>query len=182
MALVILLAGFNHARAALAAPQTNMPFVAAELVAQARPGDLILVCPWYYRVSLGRYYRGPVEVTSVPPLSDVRVHRYDLLKTAMSNPVALDALLAQLRAVLTGGGRVWLAGVLDSAAGSAPPARLPPPPLPVTGWNSGPYELSWTLEVTAFLAAHSTGATTVAVPRAAGSFEDAGLMMLWGWR
>ena len=42
-------------------------------------GDFVVVSPWYLGVSFARYYDGDAEWETAPPLSDHRIHRFDLV-------------------------------------------------------------------------------------------------------
>ena len=64
--------------------QTNIDLIAAQLREQAGPNDLILVYPWYCGITFNRYYHGAAPWTTLPALSDPRIHRYDLLKEKLA--------------------------------------------------------------------------------------------------
>ena len=68
--VVLLLAAATVLPAAEATRQrmTNVDLVASRLQAIGRPGDIILINPWYPLVSFNRYYRGPVPWMTVPSL------------------------------------------------------------------------------------------------------------------
>src|SRR5439155_908791 len=70
--------------------QSNMDLVAAKLQSLADGRDLIVVSPWFYAVAFQRYYGGSAPWTSVPPLADHRIHRYDLVKKEMSTANAIS--------------------------------------------------------------------------------------------
>src|SRR5208282_4876517 len=46
--------------------QTNIDWIAAELQQQAKPGDFIVVYPFYCGITFQRYYRGQVPWTTLP--------------------------------------------------------------------------------------------------------------------
>lgn len=181
LALLALFAGFSGAWSALQARQTNLDVIAAHLRTHAVRGDLIVVSPWFYAISLGRYYRGEADVTTIPPLEDVRVHRFDLLKEQMQAGGAIYPLHEQTRQVLKAGRRVWIVGGIATPPGNIAPRSLPPPPLPGTGWDTEPYRLVWTFQLAARLSAHVKEATLVPIVPGP-PFEDAGLLVMRGWR
>ena len=77
--------------------QTNVDLIARYVHAAAQRGDLILVSPWYVGITFDRYYRGPVEWTTLPPIEDHTIHRYDLLKLQMMSREPLAPLYATPR-------------------------------------------------------------------------------------
>jgi hypothetical protein len=180
LVIVVLVSGFKHAWTALHVPQTNLHWVAARLNVETTRGDLIIANPWFYVMPLERYYRGDAEVTTIPPLGDHKVHRYDLLKQQMLSPDALVPLVARIEQVLKRGNRVWVVGVIRSRNGDRlEPKPLGRPPLPKSGWNHQPYERSWSLEILRFLAEHALEQYEVPVDR---GLEHAELMVGRGWR
>src|SRR5207244_12413251 len=72
--------------------QTNVDLIAQYVHTAAQPGDLILVNPWYVGITFNRYYRGPVPWMTLPPMEDLTVHRYDLLKLRMTSAEPLAPL------------------------------------------------------------------------------------------
>jgi hypothetical protein len=181
LALVVLVAGLPAAVSALRERQTNVDAIARHLEQNASHGDLVVVNPWYVAISLGRYYRGDAELMTLPPLEDLRVHRFDLVKRAMESGEKLDAIRARAHQVLRSGGRVWVVGRIAVPQGE-PYATPPPPPLPLTGWGMGPYDRAWTLQLGALLAEHATDARPHPLAARGGPFEDLGLSVIRGWR
>ena len=184
--VVVLASGFRHAWAALQDPQTNVNRVSARLNADATCGDLIIANPWFYVIPLEHYYRGDAEVTTVPPLDDHKVHRYDLLKRQMLSPNPVAPLVARIEQVLKGGHSVWLVGPRHYATRSLNAGRLElqpigRPPLPDSGWSLDPYVNAWSVEILRFLAEHALEQSEVPVDRGP-PFESAQLMMARGWR
>ena len=182
LAIAVLVAGIGPTVRALQSPQTNVDIVAAHLFANASPADLVVVYPWFYGVSFAYYDRGPADAMTIPPLADVRAHRYDLVKSAMLDPDPLWPLIERLQSVLSSGGRVWVVGELPRVPAFARITRLGPPPLPGTQWSSDPYEARWSQEVSQFLAAHTTNRRSVPIPRASDALEAPALTMFEGWK
>ena len=165
------------ARSALQQRQSNMDAVAAHLEAEVRSGDLIVVSPWFFGVSFQRYYTRSTPWTTIPPIADHRIHRYDLLRQRMlEGDSALDPLRRGIRRTLRSGGRVWVVGLLHRSPGGTPPAPLPPPPHPISGWQNGPYLHQWRGQVGDYLMAQ--GATGKPVPlELPPAREDPGLLV-----
>lgn len=122
--------------------RTNVDGIAALLAAEAAPRDLIVVCPWFEGVSFKRYYHGTAAWTTIPPLEDHDIHRYDLIKRRISESAPLESLFAQVDATLKAGGRVWLAGGLPmgSVGGRGSVAPVPGGP---AGWHETAYTEPW---------------------------------------
>src|SRR6185436_19112390 len=92
--------------------QTNMDLVAAKLEASAAADDLIIVNPWYLGVGFHYHFHGRTRWVSVPPIEDLRIHRYDLLKSAYQSVQPMEPVLAAIGQTLRSGHRLWLVGGL----------------------------------------------------------------------
>jgi hypothetical protein len=180
LAGLVLIAGAGPARRALHEPHTNIDVIAGYLNVESRPGDLVVAHPWYLAITLSRYYPGPAEVVTVPALDDYSVHRYDLIKAAMLASDPVGPVLAKMRRALESGHQVWVVGDIPADA-SVTPSRPPPPPLPGSAWNSGPYEDAWAKEAGAFIAAHVLNRRRL-MPKPGGRYESEALVVLTGWK
>ncbi len=135
--------------------RTNMDAVAALVQKQGAPGDFILVYPWFNGVTFQRYYKGTAQWTTIPPIEDLRIHRYDLLKQKMADPNPMGPALEKMETCLKSGHRVWVVGGMPPLAGPGPPAPLPPAPGASSGWGNGPYVLLWGRQAAYFLMSHA---------------------------
>jgi hypothetical protein len=182
-AALVLLAGVASARGPMREPLTNVDVIAARLDKEARGGDLILTHPWFLGVTLSRYYRGPAEVVTIPPIEDRTVSRYDLLKRQMTRLHVVQPVIAAIDRALSSGHRVWLVGDYELPPDGIPDValRLPPPPLPDSGWNSAPYETLWAFQVGGHLRKHAVYDVVVRVRRG-GRLEDVALRRFSGRR
>ncbi len=164
--------------------RTNADIVASLVGKEAATGDLVLVSPWYYGVSFRRYYKGEAEWTTLPPLEDLRIHRYDLLKAAMARPNPIDPVLEKATEALKSGHRLWLVGVFPDPRDVEQPAALPPAPHPRSGWYCGPYIITWGRQVSFLLKSHVLQAEVL--PTAAGRpvnpYENLPVVVVSGWR
>jgi 4-amino-4-deoxy-L-arabinose transferase-like glycosyltransferase len=164
--------------------QTNADLVAQTLQEQAQPEDLIIVSPWYFGVSLQRYFDAG-RFTTLPPLPEVRIHRYDLMEQAMETADPIGPLLEQVRQTLRSGHTLWVAGLF----------QLPPPgpPQPVYGPYHGgmanpdsAYFSSWMFQISRIVQTRATsgGQIKIAVPSDApiNPLEDIPLLAFHGWR
>jgi len=168
----------------LGARQTNMDLVARKLEASAESGDLILVNPWYFGVSFRHYYSGAARWTTLPPLDDLRIHRYDLLKRRMQEADPIQGVLAAIEGTLRSGHRVWLIGWLTAPPGQGGVPVLPP--APASGawrWSGGAYLGTWAMRADALAAAHVTSVVPVEIetPGPVSHYENVPLNALSGW-
>ena len=134
---------------------SRMDEVARHLNQHAAPEDLIVVYPWYNGVSFHRYYQGKAAWTTLPELSDHRVHRYDLVKVRLQEPDPVQPVIERVQRATQAGGKIWLVGDLPPpASGETQPPRLPPAPESPTGWYDEPYTYVWGRQFEHFLRNH----------------------------
>src|SRR2546427_131604 len=115
--------------------QTNVDLIAQYVHTAAQPGDLILVNPWYVGITFNRYYRGPVPWMTLPPMEDLTVHRYDLLKLRMTSAEPLAPLYGAIQGALESRHRVWLVGGLLFPPAGPPGCRPAPSRFPRARWR-----------------------------------------------
>jgi hypothetical protein len=146
--------------------------------------DTILVAPWYFGITFQRYYDGSSPWITLPPISDHKMHRYDLLKAQMaaSNPMGpvFDAMTSSLRS----GNRVWIVGGLSFPPPGSSPRVLAPAPQESFGWDEDTYAASWSNQAAYFLQTHALTAEEVPLPadQIISRYEDGGLMVVRGWQ
>jgi hypothetical protein len=118
--------------------------------------DYIIVVPWFCGITFDHYFRGATPWTTVPPLADHTLHRYDLVRAQIQNTNALQSVLQNIRAALQRGNRVWILaspGLIAIPEPGAPALPdLPPAPLPATGWSEAPYTVVWDSQIAHLLA------------------------------
>jgi hypothetical protein len=166
---------------------TNVDLLAARIRPLAASGDVILVPRWECAIPLARYYRGPAEIISLPPIEDHRFHRYDLVLRQMMMPDPLRPILARLEEALQSGHRVFIAGTLSFPDASHPLPVLPPAYRDAGGtWHGGAYGNLWQLQAGEFLHVHAVrgGLIDVPIPGKARvqEFEELELAVAEGWR
>lgn len=162
---------------------TKMDEVARHLNQQAAPEDLIVVYPWYNGVSFQRYYQGKAAWTTLPELSDHRVHRYDLVKVRLQEIDPVQPIIERVRQTMSAGGKIWVVGALPPPApGETQPPRLPPAPESPTGWFDEPYTHSWGRQFDFFLNNHARGSAPVVLGagRRYSIYEDVPLTVVSG--
>jgi len=161
---------------------TNVDVVAARVGAQAAAGDAIVLNPFWIGITFQRYYKGPAKWVTIPPLEDVHIVRFDLVKAAMARSGALDPALETMAKALQSGHRVfWVQGLAVNE--NEPPRRLPPAPLPDTGWYLGPYLFDWARQASYFLQSHGLR-SEIMDTRVAGSalgYEVVVVTIISGW-
>lgn len=149
---------------------TNVDLVAARIAADAAPGDLVVLTPWYMGISYLRYARGSTPWMTLPDLPDHRIHRFDLLKDRMAEPDPIAGVLGAVERTLRSGHRVWVAGELDLPPGAALSALDP--------------QRVWSQRFGAFLRDHAGQAGQVPVPwnGPVNGYERLELLAFNGWR
>jgi len=176
------IASAPSAFSALGQRQTNMDEVAAYLQREAQPGDAIVVYPFYLGVSFQRYEQGQAW-TTIPPMPEITIHRYDQLKLAMARPDVTAPVLSDVGRALQTGHRVWIVGGLEQPHLDRPPPTIPPAPHPMTGWAMGPYQAVWGEQVAHFLGTHATQFETapdLGGPRVS-VYERVKVLKISGW-
>jgi hypothetical protein len=164
---------------------TNVDLLCPRLAAEAAPEDLIVVSPWYCGITFQRYFNGATPWETAPPVSDHSRARYDLVHEQMKKSGVMQPLMARAEKALRAGHRVWLVGMMAVPdAGISPPADLPPPPLPHSGWTDRPYTETWVLQLNQFLSNHSREFKMVfETPQGNLNFmENLQLYRVEGWR
>ena len=164
--------------------RTNVDIVASLVGREAAPGDAIIVYPWYYGVSFRHYYKGSAEWVTLPPLEDLRIHRYDLLRAAMERPNPIDPVLEKMAATLRSGHRLWLVGGLPDPRQVVEPAPIPPAPNATSGWYCVPYLVTWAQQASYLLKQHALQAEVR--PAETGTpvnpYENIPVILVSGWR
>jgi hypothetical protein len=162
--------------------QSNIDNVARKLN-DAKAGDLIVVNPWFLALSFNRYYHGTVPWLTAPKISETRFHRFDLVKSKMSEPEPLADVDEEVRKTLVSGHRVWLAGGALVLPDGRIPVKLKPAPDPEFGWNTDAYTTAWSQQIGAFFQAHSLSAAVMLTPEnQVNSYENIPLWVAEGWR
>lgn len=166
---------------------TNVDLLAAQLRSRTVKGDVILISHWQYAISLYRYYRGPAEIITLPPIDDHRFHRYDLALRQMMTADPLQPVFVRLDDVLRSGHRVFLAGRFNFPKPDFVVPIVAPGYLDAAGqWHGAAFEAVWPLQAGQFLRSHATRLVQikVAVPQQGlvQGFENLELGMAEGWR
>src|SRR5437867_3716763 len=161
LAVVTIATAFVFELPAMICRQTNVDFIATQLSNQAAPNDYVIVHPWQRGVTFQRYYKGAAPWTTLPPLEDHAIHRYDLLKAKMQTKDPIAPVIDRITSTLQSGNRVWLVGNIPFTQEPLPEIR--PAPNNPWGWRDPFYSRYWGAQVTQFLAAHCQR-SAVAIP------------------
>lgn len=183
-ALVVAALVFPVSLRAVQVRATNVDFVAARLNASVSRGDLVIVHPWFCVVSLSRYYDGPAEVMTLPPLADHRLQRLDLFKEQIANELALDPLLSRLEGTLMSGGTVWLVGHFPFSNPPQPPPVLPQAGEGPEGWRGAPFMTAYGMHVAYVIQMNALQSARVEIPleQPVHPFEDLPVRAVSGGR
>jgi hypothetical protein len=146
--IIIIGMSLQPAWDALQLRQTNVDKIASYLNSEAKEGDLVLVNTWNYGISFQRYYDGKATVTTIPPVSDLRMHRMDLIHHQIRSNDPMSGVLETMFETLGAGRTVWLVGSLHF---------LPKDQKPVQ-WRSGEpgYYRAWSEQAAYLLQTHAS--------------------------
>jgi hypothetical protein len=162
--------------------QTNVDLIAARLSTAVAPNDYVIVHPFYCGVTFKRYYKVAAPWTTLPPLEDYALMRYDLLKAKMQTKDPIAPVIDRITSTLQSGNRVWVVG--DMPFTQKPVPEILPAPNNAWGWLDEPYSFYWGAQVNQLLSAHSGRATVVIAPstNCVNPFENLPVTVVTGWK
>lgn len=159
---------------------TNVDVLAAKIGKAATAEDTIVLYPFWIGITFQRYYRGPARLVTIPPMEDVHIVRFDLVKAAMASPGQIEPALEVMARTLQSGHRVFWVGGLPIVPGDEPQRPLPAAPLSGSGWYIAPYMSAWGRQASNFLETHGLRADAMEGPRS--SRENVAVTVVSGWR
>jgi hypothetical protein len=182
LALVTISLAFVFELPAVKCRQTNVDLVAADLATEGAPNDYVIVHPWYCGVAFQRYYKAAAPWTTLPPLEDYTLQRYDLLKAKLQTNDPIAPVIDKITATLQSGNRVWLVGNIPFSEEPLPKIR--PAPNNPWGWRDPPYSFHWGAQVTQFLSAHSQRSAVAIAPstNCVNPNENLTVFLMTGWK
>jgi len=182
LAVVTITAAFLFELPAVICRQTNVDFIAAGLSPEATSNDYVIVHPWHCGVTFQRYYKGAAPWTTLPPLEDHTLHRYDLLKAKMQTKDPIAPVIDRITSTLQSGNRVWIVGNIPWSQEPLPEIR--PAPNNPWGWFDVPYSFHWGAEVSQFLSAHCQRSAVVIAPSTTcvNPLENLPVVVVTGWK
>jgi len=162
--------------------QTNVDLIAVDLSTEVAPNDYVIVHPWYCGVTFKRYYKAAASWTTLPPLEDYTLQRWDLFKAKIQTKNPIAPVIDRITSTLQSGNRIWFVGDMPFSQGPLP--EIHPAPNNPWGWSAGPYQSYWGAEVTQFLSAHCRRSAVVIAPsmNCVNPYENLPLVVLTGWK
>lgn len=140
---------------------TNVDLIASAMEERASNEDLIVLNPYWLGITFQHYYRGKTKWVTIPPVEDLRINRFDLIKEKMSTENPLQPIWNDIEETLRSGNRVWLVGDVYSPPAGELPQVPPPAPNGPQGWRFEPYFDSWGIQLGYFLNSHAGGGQVV---------------------
>jgi hypothetical protein len=142
--------------------QTNVDLIAARVSSEVAPNDYVIVYPFYCGTTFNRYYKAAAPWTTLPPLEDYTLQRWDLFKAKIETKDPIAPVIDQIASTLQSGNRVWFVGN----------------PSAERSW------VNWGVQVTQFLSAHSRRAAVVVDPstNCVNPFENLPVFVATGWK
>jgi hypothetical protein len=182
LAAVTISTVFVFALPAVKCRQTNVDLVAALLSNEVAPNDYVIVHPFYCGVTFQRYYKAAAPWTTLPPLEDYTLQRYDLLKAKMQTQAPIAPVIDRVTSTLQSGNRVWLVGNIPFTEEPLP--KILPAPNNPWGWREQPYSFYLGAQVTQFLSAHCQRSAVVMAPstNCVNPFENLPVFVVTGWK
>lgn len=118
----------------------------------------------------------------MPPLEDLRFHRYDLLKTKMQMEDPFQPVLERVASTRQAGNRVWVVGPIP--LDGAPPPRIRPAPNNPWRWLDDPYSQVWAAQVGYFIVNHAVRSGPVPEPtiQRVNPLENVRVSVVDGWK
>jgi len=141
---------------ALASQRASNVDVIAAATRLASPDDVVIVYPWYCGISFNQYARG--AWTTLPPLADHTLQRYDLLLPLIAHADAVKPVVDGAARGLQSGHTLWIAG-LPLGADSAGMLDDPRTAIPYVRSDA-----MWCDELRAVIHANAHHATLVVPP------------------
>ncbi len=160
--------------------RSNLDLVATVLNKNAQKGDLIIVQSSWEGITFDRYYSGPANWVTIPPLASHKLHRNDLASEMMNNPAAMTSVLNEITDTLRASNSVWMVGPLfpyrpEQVASS-------PTNLPADQWVS--HVIYWNTQVGTLLRDHAQQALNLDIPadQPVSRLENLSIQRFYGYK
>jgi hypothetical protein len=162
--------------------QTNVDLIAAPLSSEVAANDYVIVHPFFCGTTFKRYYRAAVPWTTLPPLEDYTLQRWDLFQAEIQKDDPIAPVIDRITSTLQSGNRVWLVGNFPYTQEPLP--ELHPAPNNPWGWRDGPYSFYFGVQVTQFLSAHCQHSALAIAPsrNCVNPFENLPVFVVTGWK
>jgi hypothetical protein len=156
---------------------------ASRLADLSKPGDLVLISPFYYGVTFQRYFHGPADYQTVPAINILLFQKYDTIAHWMQNFHATDSTIQRMSNVLKSGHVLFLLGEfrLQSTDRAYPIIPRPAPNNSFGSTDADFYDL-WQRQITYILARHATQSVVIPVEfEGVSRYERPWLIAVRGW-
>jgi hypothetical protein len=143
--------------------QTNVDLITARISSEVSPNDYVIVYPFYCGTTFNRYYKGAASWTTLPPLEDYTLQRWDLFNAKIQTKDPIAPVIERTVSTLQSGNRVWFVGN----------------PLVERSWFGEGFQ------VTQFLSAHSRHFAAVVIDpstNCVNPFENLPVFVATGWK
>ncbi|MBO0695548.1 MAG: hypothetical protein J2P56_05540, partial [Verrucomicrobia bacterium] len=162
--------------------QTNVDLIATRLSSEVAPNDYVIVYPFFCGMTFERYYKATASWTTLPPLEDYALQRYDLFEAKMQTKDPIAPVIDRITSTLQSGNRVWLVGTMPFSQKPVP--EILPAPKKPWGWFAGLYSFYSGVRVTQFLSAHCQGPAVVNAPstNCVNPVENLPVVVVTGWK
>ena len=183
LALVVAIASLSSLSERSRTRMTNCDQIAATLERRSGADDLIIVTSPFYGISFQRYYNGPANWVTLPPIEDLTLHRWDLMKQAMTQPDPVPELVSRTESALRSDHKIFLVGKLGPPPATEP-EPLPPAPQSEFGWQMETYTGQWKSELTYWIEHHAVHGNELSIDNSQliNPLERLGLFEVSGWR
>jgi hypothetical protein len=163
---------------------TNVDLVTKTIEQHAEKSDLVIVDNCFYAISFHRYYHGKAPCLSVPDISDLSLHRWDLVKNTISQPRPIQSILDRIEQTLRSGNNVYVAGFAPQSHTESLPPDLAPAPQTASRWQFIPYSVRWTNQVAYTVQAHALRGMIIPVPceQPVSEAERIRALVVSGWK
>jgi hypothetical protein len=151
----VLVVSLQRAFGTACVRMTNVDLAATYLRSHANPDDYVIVAPWYTGITFAHEYNTPLGWDTLPPITDLRIHRYDLCQEQMTSADPLGPVLARAAKCLQSGHSVWILTSDYFATPRERPSHLAPAPHDSAGWNEDAYRYAWSMELAYFIQTHT---------------------------
>ena len=129
----------------LSLKSTNVDAVALFLEKEYKKGDIVIVNPWYYGISLKYFLKDEIQIITIPPISRLDTHREDELNDFMeSGGIDYFHLLEnKIRETCNSNKTIWFVGEINPETSTINTINLPHAPDSRFGWMAGPFQVIW---------------------------------------
>ena len=133
LAVVTVSMAFLFELPAVKCRQTNVDLIAAPLSSDVATNDYVIVYPFFCGTTFKRYYKGAAPWTTLPPLEDYTLQRWDLFMAQIQTKDPIAPVIDRITSTLQSGNRVWLVGSFPFSQEPLP--ELHPAPNNPWGWS-----------------------------------------------